>query len=206
MALPAAGDGLGWQVCVDAAGGEGPRAADRLGRPGGSLRPRDPPDPDTEPSRGDPAVEDGPGTAPRDPRAIPDRSALLQDHQACLDRDGRSEDVADRRSVLDVLTQLLELLGGRVRPHPTPGADLREPGTRSAEPQEPMEVDVALDLVAELLDLDATGGRVVHEADGVAEAQRLKHQLDGVRTFVRAQEQGRLVADQLERRRSFRGR
>src|SRR6266508_5886674 len=62
-----------------------------------------------------------------------------------------------------------------------------------------MEVDVALDLVAELLDLDASGRRVVDEADGVAEPEGLKHQLHRVRPRIRAEQHRRLVADELER-------
>jgi hypothetical protein len=69
-----------------------------------------------------------------------------------------------------------------------------------------MQVEVALDLVAELLDLDALGGRVVRVADRVAEGQRLEDELDSVRSGVGAEEDRRLVADQLERLRALRGR
>lgn len=126
--------------------------------------------------------------------------ASVQHDQARLDRHGRGQDVANGRGVLDVLTQLLELLRcGVRRAHPALGANRREAGVRTAEPEEPMQVKVALDLVAELLDLDAPGGSVVGVADRIAERECLQDQLDGVRTSIRAEEGWWLVADQLER-------
>jgi hypothetical protein len=89
-------------------------------------------------------------------------------------RDRVGEDVPDRRGVLDVLAQLLELLRGRVRrPDPALRPDGGEAGARPRETDEAVEVDVALDRVAELADVDAASGRVVDEPNRVAERERL---------------------------------
>ena len=69
-----------------------------------------------------------------------------------------------------------------------------------------MEVEIALDLVAELLDLDALCRRVVGVPDRVAEGEGLEDEFDRVRTCVCAEKDGWLIADQLERLRALRGR
>lgn len=113
---------------------------------------------------------------------------LLEHDEVRADSDRVGQDVADGRRVLDVLTQLLELRGRRVRrADPALRADLGEPRPRPAQPQEPVEVEVALDLVAQFLDLDAPGRRVVRVAHGIAEGERLEHELDRIRTGVRAE-------------------
>src|SRR6266508_1375561 len=95
--------------------------------------------------------------------------SLVEHDEIRAHRDRAREDVADRRGVLYVLAQLLELLGRGVRrPDPAPRPDRAEPCAWAAESEEAVEVEVALDLVAELLDLDAPGGCVVRVADGVA--------------------------------------
>jgi hypothetical protein len=66
-----------------------------------------------------------------------------------------------------------------------------------------MEIEVAFDLVSQLFDVDAPGGRVVDEADAIAERERLEDELDGIRPSIRAEQNGRLVTRQLESRRSL---
>src|SRR6185295_7211919 len=91
------------------------------------------------------------------------------------------------------------------RPDPALCPDRRESGPRTTESEEPMEIEIAFDFVAELLDLDALGGRVVGVTDRVAEGEGLEDELNSVRTRVRAEEDRRLVADQLEGLRTLRG-
>lgn len=73
------------------------------------------------------------------------------------------------------------------------------------QPEKSIEVEVALDLVPELLDVDLFRGRVVGVANRVAEREGLKEQLDRVRAGLRGEEDQRLVADQLECARPFGG-
>jgi hypothetical protein len=124
----------------------------------------------------------------------------VEDYEVGRDRDRVRQTVADRRGVLDVLAELLELFLACVRAlHPARGPNGGEPGARAFQSQEAVEIKVALDLVAQLADLDASSGGVVDIADRVAEAERLEQELDRVGALVRAEEHRRFVPGQAER-------
>src|SRR5438046_1505300 len=61
-----------------------------------------------------------------------------------------------------------------------------------------MQVDIAFDLVREVIDFEALGGGVGDEADRIAEAEGGKAELDRVRAQVAAEQHRRLVALELE--------
>src|SRR3990172_4230546 len=105
---------------------------------------------------------------PRVPRKLADDLDSRGDgHRIC-------EHVLDRRGVLDVGAQLLQLLLARSgRLDDRLRTDLLEARSDlAADPEEVPEIDVALDLVGHLLDLDPAGCGVRDVADGVAEAER----------------------------------
>src|SRR3990170_529700 len=135
----------------------------------------------------------------RDRRPIPVPS--VEHDEVGRDRDRVRQAVPDGRGVLDVLAELLQLRRRRVRRlHPALRPDRGETRPGPLEPDEGPQVDVALDFVAKLADLDPAGRRVVGVPNAIAERQRLEEELHGIRARVRAEKDGRLVADEWKRR------
>src|SRR2546425_320112 len=123
----------------------------------------------------------------------------LDDLEVGFDRNGVGQDVAYRRGVLHVLAERFEIFAARIARldaalHP----DLCEAGPTLAQPQERVQVDIAFDLVREVIDFEALGRGVGDEADRIAEAEGGKAELDRVRAQVAAEQDRGLVALELE--------
>ena len=132
---------------------------------------------------------------------LPQRPAtsLLKDLEFSVDWGRVGQDVPDRRRILNVLAEALQLLaGGVLRPHAAANPDRSEAGAPAAEAEEAVKVDITLDLVRDLLELDSLGRCVRHVSNCVAKAKSSQAELHRIGTEVAAQENGGLIALDLE--------
>src|SRR5690606_27258219 len=119
------------------------------------------------------------------------RSAGARDRH----RNRVAQDVEHRGGVQHMLLELVQHLPVGCALEAVAHPDLVE--TRAlpvAEAEEGVQIEIAFQIEAQVLDIDATRGGVVGEADGQAGCQRCQDSLDGVGAGVATQQHVRLVA------------